>query len=198
MLDQPMLSLESQIEAILYVAGEPVALSQLAEWLEVTLPQVEAAIVRLGTQLQHRGITLLHHEDRIQFVTSVLAAPVVRRMLGQSGATKLSNAVSEVLTIIAYRQPVTRAQIEVIRGVDCSTLVRQLQIRELVADVGRLDTVGRPVLFATTDHFLRQFGLTSLAELPPLDIPLLADPNEESPFQQSTFPTVPLGDTRID
>jgi segregation and condensation protein B len=198
MLDQPMLSLESQIEAILYVAGEPVALSQLAEWLEVTLPQVEAAIVRLGTQLQHRGITLLHHEDRIQFVTSVLAAPVVRRMLGQSGATKLSNAVSEVLTIIAYRQPVTRAQIEAIRGVDCSTLVRQLQIRELVADVGRLDTVGRPVLFATTDHFLRQFGLTSLAELPPLDIPLLADPNEESPFQQSTFPTVPLGDTRID
>ena len=198
MLDQPMLSLESQIEAILYVAGEPVALSQLAEWLEVTLPQVEAAIVRLGTQLQHRGITLLHHEDRIQFVTSVLAAPVVRRMLGQSGATKLSNAVSEVLTIIAYRQPVTRAQIEASRGVDCSTLVRQLQIRELVADVGRLDTVGRPVLFATTDHFLRQFGLTSLAELPPLDIPLLADPNEESPFQQSTFPTVPLGDTRID
>ena len=193
-----MLSLESQIEAILYVAGEPVALSQLAEWLEVTLPQVEAAIVRLGTQLQHRGITLLHHEDRIQLVTSVLAAPVVRRMLGQSGATKLSNAVSEVLTIIAYRQPVTRAQIEAIRGVDCSTLVRQLQIRELVADVGRLDTVGRPVLFATTDHFLRQFGLTSLAELPPLDIPLLADPNEESPFQQSTFPTVPLGDTRID
>ena len=198
MLDQPMLSLESQIEAILYVAGEPVALSQLAEWLEVTAPQVEAAVARLSTQLQQRGITLLHHEDRIQFVTSVLAAPVVRRMLGQSGATKLSNAVSEVLTIIAYRQPVTRAQIEAIRGVDCSTLVRQLQIRELVTDVGRLDTVGRPVLFATTDHFLRQFGLTSLAELPPLDIPLLADPNDDAPFLQSTFPVVPLGDTRID
>lgn len=198
MLDQPMLSLESQIEAILYVAGEPVALGQLAEWLEVTAPQVEAAVARLSTQLQQRGITLLHHEDRIQFVTSVLAAPVVRRMLGQSGATKLSNAVSEVLTIIAYRQPVTRAQIEAIRGVDCSTLVRQLQIRELVTDVGRLDTVGRPVLFATTDHFLRQFGLTSLAELPPLDIPLLADPNDEAPFLQSTFPVVPLGDTRID
>jgi len=198
MLDQPMLSLESQIEAILYVAGEPVALSQLAEWLEVTAPQVEAAVARLSTQLQQRGITLLHHEDRIQFVTSVLAAPVVRRMLGQSGATKLSNTVSEVLTFIAYRQPVTRAQIEAIRGVDCSTLVRQLQIRELVTDVGRLDTVGRPVLFATTDHFLRQFGLTSLAELPPLDIPLLADPNDDAPFLQSTFPVVPLGDTRID
>ena len=198
MLDQPMLSLESQIEAILYVAGEPVELSQLAEWLEVAAPQVEAAVARLNTQLLQRGITLLHHEDRIQFVTNIVAAPVVRRMLGQSGATKLSNAVSEVLTIIAYRQPVTRAQIEAIRGVDCSTLVRQLQIRELVVDVGRLDTVGRPVLFATTDHFLRQFGLTSLAELPPLDIPLLADSNDDAPFLQSTFPVVPLGDTRID
>jgi len=91
-------------------------------------------------------------------------------MLGQSGTTKLSNAVSEVLTIIAYRQPITRAQIEAIRGVDCSTLVRQLQLRELVGEVGRLESVGRPVLFGTTDLFLRQFGLRSLAELPPLDI----------------------------
>jgi segregation and condensation protein B len=83
----------------------------------------------------------------------------------------LTNAVSEVLTIIAYRQPITRAQIEAIRGVDCSTLVRQLQARELVTEVGRLESIGRPVLFGTTDHFLRQFGLRSLAELPPLVIP---------------------------
>lgn len=198
MVDQPTLSLESQIEAILYVAGEPVAIAQLAEWLEESQPHIEAAVERLATQLHLRGISLLRHDDRIQFVTNVLAAPVVRRMLGQSGATKLSNAVSEVLTIIAYRQPITRAQIEAIRGVDCSTLVRQLQIRELVADVGRLDTVGRPVLFATTDHFLRQFGLSSLADLPPLDIPLLADPSEDAPALQTSFPTVPLGDTHID
>jgi len=103
-----------------------------------------------------------------------------------------------VLTIIAYRQPITRAQIEAIRGVDCSTLVRQLQIRELVVDVGRLDTVGRPVLFATTDHFLRQFGLTSLRDLPPLDIPLLADASDDASPLQTMFPTVPLGDSRID
>ena len=198
MVDQPTLSLESQIEAILYVAGEPVAIAQLAEWLEESQPHIEAAVERLATQLHLRGISLLRHDDRIQFVTNVLAAPVVRRMLGQSGATKLSNAVSEVLTIIAYRQPITRAQIEAIRGVDCSTLVRQLQIRELVADVGRLDTVGRPVLFATTDHFLRQFGLSSLADLPPLALPLLADPREDAPALQTSFPTVPLGDTHID
>ena len=198
MVDQPTLSLESQIEAILYVAGEPVAIAQLAEWLEESQPHIEAAVERLATQLHLRGISLLRHDDRIHFVTNELAAPVVRRMLGQSGATKLSNAVSEVLTIIAYRQPITRAQIEAIRGVDCSTLVRQLQIRELVADVGRLDTVGRPVLFATTDHFLRQFGLSSLADLPPLDIPLLADPSEDAPALQTSFPTVPLGDTHID
>ena len=92
-------------------------------------------------------------------------------MLGQSGTTKLTNAASEVLTIIAYRQPITRAQIEAIRGVDCSTLVRQLQVRELVVEVGRMDSVGRPVLFGTSEQFLRQFGLTSLADLPPLAIP---------------------------
>jgi segregation and condensation protein B len=91
-------------------------------------------------------------------------------MLGQSGASKLTNAMSEVLTIIAYRQPITRAQIEAIRGVDCSTLVRQLQARELVCEVGRLDTIGRPVLFGTTEQFLRQFGLTALTELPTLSI----------------------------
>ncbi|NBU65316.1 MAG: SMC-Scp complex subunit ScpB, partial [Chloroflexia bacterium] len=85
--------------------------------------------------------------------------------------------------IIAYRQPITRAQIEAIRGVDCSTLVRQLQVRELVIEVGRLETVGRPVLFGTSEQFLRQFGLTSLADLPPLAIPV-ADgvSNDESPL----------------
>jgi segregation and condensation protein B len=197
MVDTQSLSLEGQIEAVLFVAGEPVALSQLAEWLEVSLAQTEAAVERLIVHYQHRGITVLRHEDRIQCVTSVGAAPVVRRMLGQSGATKLSNAVSEVLTIIAYRQPITRAQIEAIRGVDCSTLVRQLQIRELVVDVGRLDTVGRPVLFATTDHFLRQFGLTSLRDLPPLDIPLLAE-GEDPPPLQTMLPMVPMADTHID
>lgn len=198
MVDTQPLSLEGQIEAILFVAGEPVGLAQLAEWLEVSTGAIDAAVAVLITHYKHRGIAVLRHEDRIQFVTSVGAAPVVRRMLGQSGASKLSNAVSEVLTIIAYRQPITRAQIEAIRGVDCSTLVRQLQIRELVVDVGRLDTVGRPVLFATTDHFLRQFGLTSLRDLPPLDIPLLADASDDGSPLQTMFPTVPLGDSRID
>jgi segregation and condensation protein B len=197
MVDTQPLSLEGQIEAILFAAGEPVGLAQLAEWLEVNHSSIDAAVDALSAHYQQRGITVLRHEDRIQFVTSVGAAPVVRRMLGQSGATKLSNAVSEVLTIIAYRQPITRAQIEAIRGVDCSTLVRQLQIRELVVDVGRLDTVGRPVLFATTDHFLRQFGLSSLRDLPPLDIPLLAESDDDAAPKQTSFQTVPIEDTPI-
>ena len=171
----PQLTLESYIEAMLFVAGEPVAIAQLAEWLDVSLPVIEDALMRLRNQLEGRGITLLFHDQRVQLVSHVIAAPVIRRMLGQSGAPKLTNAVSEVLTIIAYRQPITRAQIEAIRGVDCSTLVRQLQARELVAEVGRLESIGRPVLFGTTDHFLRQFGLQSLAELPPLVIPDAVD-----------------------
>jgi segregation and condensation protein B len=168
---QAALTLEATLEAMLFVAGEPVAVPQLADWLEVSVAVVADALQRLAQQLTGRGLTLIWHEDKVQLVSHVLAAPAVRRMLGQSGATRLSNAVSEVLTIIAYRQPITRAQIEAIRGVDCSTLVRQLQLRELVYEVGRLDTVGRPVLWGTTDLFLRQFGLQSLADLPALDIP---------------------------
>jgi segregation and condensation protein B len=172
----PQLTLESYIEAMLFVAGEPVAIGQLCEWLDVSPQVIEDALVRLRDQLEGRGITLLLHDQRVQLVSHVIAAPVIRRMLGQSGAPKLTNAVSEVLTIIAYRQPITRAQIEAIRGVDCSTLVRQLQARELVTEVGRLESIGRPVLFGTTDHFLRQFGLRSLAELPPLVIPDPVEP----------------------
>ena len=164
------LSLEACIEALLFVAGEPVAIAQLAEWLDVAPAVVHDACRQLAQQLTHRGITLLWHDQRVQLVSAVAATPLVRRMLGQSGASKLTNAMSEVLTIIAYRQPITRAQIEAIRGVDCSTLVRQLQARELVCEVGRLDTIGRPVLFGTTEQFLRQFGLTALTELPTLSI----------------------------
>lgn len=178
----PQLTLESYIEAMLFVAGEPVAIVQLSEWLDVSPQVVEDALMRLRTQLEGRGIALLLHDQRVQLVSHVIAAPVIRRMLGQSGAPKLTNAVSEVLTIIAYRQPITRAQIEAIRGVDCSTLVRQLQARELVTEVGRLESIGRPVLFGTTDHFLRQFGLQSLAELPPLVIP---DPVESTAPESS-------------
>ena len=168
---RPQLSLEVLIEAVLFVAGEPVAIEQLAEWIDVTPAVVRDACQKLAEQLNGRGISMLWHDDRVQLISAVAATPVIRRMLGQSGASKLTNAVSEVLTIIAYRQPITRAQIEAIRGVDCSTLVRQLQVRELVCEVGRLDTIGRPVLFGTTDQFLRQFGLSSLNELPPLVIP---------------------------
>lgn len=172
---QPSLSLEATLEALLFVAGEPVAIAQLADWLDVSPAVIADALHHLDQQLVGRGMVLIRHEHQVQLVSHVLAAPAVRRMLGQSGATRLSNAVSEVLTIIAYRQPITRAQIEAIRGVDCSTLVRQLQVRELVYEVGRLDTIGRPVLFGTTDLFLRQFGLRSLAELPALEIPDPAD-----------------------
>jgi segregation and condensation protein B len=169
----PQLHLEALIEAVLFVAGDPVPVAQLAEWLEVPLQVVQDALPRLAQQLRGVVSACCSMSNR-KLVSAVVAAPVLRRMLGQSGTTKLTNAASEVLTIIAYRQPITRAQIEAIRGVDCSTLVRQLQVRELVVEVGRMDTVGRPVLFGTSEQFLRQFGLTSLTDLPPLEIPTVA------------------------
>ena len=180
----PQLSIEAVIEAVLFVAGDPVPVVQLIEWLDVPPQAVHDALPRLAQQLRGRGINLLLHEQRVQLVSAVVAAPVLRRMLGQSGTTKLTNAASEVLTIIAYRQPITRAQIEAIRGVDCSTLVRQLQVRELVVEIGRMDTAGRPVLFGTSEQFLRQFGLTSLAELPPLAIPTGDNPTASDIAEQ--------------
>jgi segregation and condensation protein B len=94
--------------------------------------------------------------------------PELERYFGYEAGTRLSNAALETLAIIAYRQPVTRAQVEQLRGVDCSGVLSTLLNRGLIAESGRLDTVGRPVLFSTTLAFLRHFGLTSLGDLPPL------------------------------
>jgi segregation and condensation protein B len=98
---------------------------------------------------------------------------VIERFLGIQPQPKLSPAALEALAIVAYRQPVTRAQVDALRGVDSSGVIRALLGRDLIAEAGRLDTVGRPILYATTAEFLRQFGLSSLAELPPLDLPEL-------------------------
>jgi segregation and condensation protein B len=109
--------------------------------------------------------------DHVQLVSAPESAAVVERFLGIGPQPRPSTAALETLAIIAYRQPITRAQIEAIRGVDSSGVVRALLVRELIAEAGRLETVGRPILYATTPEFLRQFGLSSLAELPEIELP---------------------------
>jgi segregation and condensation protein B len=96
---------------------------------------------------------------------------VIERFLGVQAQPRLSAAALEALAIVAYRQPITRAQVDAVRGVDSSGVIRALVGRDLIAEAGRLETVGRPILYATTEEFLRQFGLASLQELPPIELP---------------------------
>lgn len=165
------------VESLLFVAGEPVSVAQLARALEVPGDAVEAAIEQLTEASRARGVRVQRHGEHVQLVSAPESARAVGRFLGVQASGRLSSAALEVLAIIAYRQPLTRAQVDAIRGVDSSGTVRALLARDLIAEAGRLETVGRPILYTTTPTFLQQFGLTSLADLPVLDLPALATGN---------------------
>lgn len=158
------------VESLLFVAGEPVTIGQLARTLELPADAVEAAVEQLTIECQTRGIRIQRLGDQIQIVSAPETAPAVARFLGVQASNRLSSAALEVLAIVAYRQPITRAQVEAIRGVDSSGVIRVLLARELIAETGRLETAGRPILYATTPEFLRQFGLTGLSDLPEIDL----------------------------
>jgi segregation and condensation protein B len=172
-LPAPALKLEQLVESLLFVAGEPVTVSQLARALEASEEAVAAAIAELSACCAERGVRLQRHGESVQLVSAPEAARVVGRFLGVQASGRLSSAALEVLAIVAYRQPLTRAQVDAIRGVDSSGSMRALLARDLICEAGRLDTVGRPILYVTTPAFLQQFGLTSLADLPALDLPAL-------------------------
>jgi len=157
------------IESLLFVASEPAPIERLASALEQTPEDIELALLALAETLQDRGIRLQRHHDRVQLVTMPEAADAIEVFLGLDLTTKLSRAALEALAIIAYRQPITRPQIEAIRGVSSDGVIRTLLHRGLVQEVGRLETAGRPVLFGTTPDFLNYFGISSLDELPPLE-----------------------------
>ena len=158
------------LEAVLFTAPEPLALDALRKGLGVQTARLEAGLARLASDLQAggRGLRLLCHENTVQLVTAPEMAPELERFFGYQATQRLSPAALETLAIIAYRQPVTRPQIEAIRGVDSSGVLNTVLGRGLVAEVGRLETAGHPILYGTTPAFLRHFGLYSLAELPPL------------------------------
>jgi len=164
------LTLEAIVEGLLFVADTPVSVSHLAEVLERGERDVEAALQSLAETTKGRGVRLQRKDNRVQLVSAPEAAPVIERFLGLSLAGKLSAAALETLAIIAYQQPNTRPQIEAIRGVSSDGVLRTLISKGLIEEVGRLETVGHPVLFGTTFEFLQYFGLSSLSELPPLEI----------------------------
>jgi segregation and condensation protein B len=164
------LSIKSLVESLLFVADEPIQIERLATVLQIGLEQIEEALHNLDQEYTQRGIRLQRKRQRVQMVTAPEAAEHVRTFLGLEFSSKLSPAALETLAIVAYRQPVTRAQIEAIRGVNSDSVLRTLVNRGLVEEQGRLDQVGRPIIFGTTFDFLQQFGLSSLDQLPSLEI----------------------------
>src|SRR5579859_669369 len=133
------------VESLLFVAGESVTIAQLARALEIMPDAVEAALEQLASDYQSRGVRIQRLDDRVQLVSAPEAAAAIERFLGIQAGARLSAAALETLAIIAYRQPLTRAQIEAVRGVDSGGVLRALLSRELIVEAGRLETVGRPI-----------------------------------------------------
>lgn len=179
---------QAAIEAVLFAAGEPLAVSRLAETLELD----EETVVRLAEDLKQEintrggGLMMVRLEDQYQLCTRQEYAGYVRKALDIRRNTPLSQAAMEVLAIVAYNQPVTKAFIEQVRGVDCGAVVQGLVTKNLVEEKGRLELPGRPLLYGTTPDFLRCFGVSSLQELPPL--PQQAD--EETGMVETTLDEV--------
>ncbi|MEI7556611.1 SMC-Scp complex subunit ScpB [Candidatus Chlorohelix sp.] len=159
------------IEAILFISAEAVNFADLQKALQIEPKWLEELITTLNGDYENnaRGLRIYRHNNTLQIVTSPEVALYIERFLGLQPASRLSAAALETLTIIAYRQPITRQGIEAIRGVDSSGVINTLQARSLIEEVGRAESIGHPVLFGSTIEFLHQFGLKNLAELPPLE-----------------------------
>ena len=167
---QPLKNIEGAIEAILYAAGYPVKYDKLAEVLGLDVRNTKAVISHMSAEFNgeksKRGVLLLMFDDTCQFCTKEQYAPYIREALGIRRGGNLSASSMEVLAVIAYNQPVTRSFVDQVRGVDSSYAFNSLIDKGLIEACGRLDAPGRPMLYVTTEKFLRVFGITSLSELP--------------------------------
>ena len=173
------------LEALLFIAERPLTSAELAELSGIPLARAEAALATLADDLaaDHRGIRLQRMDKAWQLATS----PEVGERLAAYAAreeARLTPAALEALAVVAYRQPCTRGEVERVRGVDSDYVLRSLLHRRLVVEMGRRDTPGRPILYGTTFAFLERFGLTSLDDLPPMEVdtpPALPAAQEQEP-----------------
>jgi segregation and condensation protein B len=154
------------IESLLFVANGPVPLEQIQKTLDIPTSDIEAALLALDRAYTGRGLRVQRKGADVQLTTAPESAPYVERFLGLQLSSKLSGAALEALAVVAYRQPVTRAQVEAVRGVNSDGVLNTLLARGLVSEVGRLEAAGRPILFGTTFEFLQYFGLKDLRQLP--------------------------------
>ncbi|HEY7736474.1 MAG TPA: SMC-Scp complex subunit ScpB [Candidatus Limnocylindrales bacterium] len=169
---------EAALEGLLFVAERPLARREIATLAGVDRAAVDARLGDLEVSLRRRGLRLVVSDDKVELATAPEAGPLVARYIG-ADAVRLSPASLETLSIVAYRQPVTRAAIERIRGVDSDYTLRTLLHRRLVVELGRSQAPGRPYLYGTGFEFLERFGLASLEELPALDVDVAARVAEE-------------------
>lgn len=165
-----MIDIVSVIEAILFAAGDSVPIARLSLILGVGEEEIAAAAVQLQEQYcsGQRGMRILRLEDKLQMCSAPEFAPYIGKVLEQRKPPALSQPALETLAVVAYFQPVTRAYVEQVRGVDSSYTVSMLCERGLIEECGRLDVPGRPAIFRTTDVFLRTMGISELSQLPPL------------------------------
>ncbi len=174
----------SAIEAILFASGLPVEAERFAATLECDVSEVHAALSELMTNYENekRGIKIVRLEQKYQMCSDAAYGEYVRQVMDHRRNLPLSNAALEILSIVAYNQPVTKSYVEQIRGVDCFYGVNSLLEKGLLQECGRLDAPGRPILYKTTDEFLRVFGISSVDELP--ELPKIAAPSNEIEGQE--------------
>jgi segregation and condensation protein B len=166
----PNMSLEAKIEALLFVAPSATYPKQIADALGESVNTVNRALETLSEQLLSRGLRLMENRGRYQLTTAPELSGAVENFLHLEATTKLTAASLEALAIVAYQQPATRPLIDSIRGVNSDSVIRNLLSKGLIEETGRSDGPGRPILYATTPEFLQYFGLSSLKDLPPIDL----------------------------
>ena len=176
--------LEKSVQAILFASGDPYEKERLTKLLGINRETLDQVVQRVNDLYQQTAFVILDLDQSYQMVTREEYAAVIREALEVKNNTPLSQAALEVLAIIAYNQPVTKAFVEQVRGVDCGAVLQGLVSKSLVEEKGRLELPGRPLLYGTTPDFLRCFGITGLQELPPLP------QQEENGMEETTLDDV--------
>ncbi len=159
------------VEALLFVSGEAVPVEELAKLLEIAYPEMDAMIDEMIQRrlMNASGIQMIRLEDKVQLCTNKDYAAYIQKLIMPEKTQNLSQSALETLSIIAYKQPVTKSEVEAIRGVRCDYSISVLMEKGMIIVTGKKDTIGRPLLYATNDEFLRHFGLSSLKDLPAVE-----------------------------
>jgi segregation and condensation protein B len=181
------INIQYAIEGILFAAGEPVKAAKLAAVLDTDLETVKEAVrlLKYNYDTELRGIMIIELDDGYQLCSRPEYYAYIQEILGEQRRQALSNAAMEALAIVAYKQPITRGQVEFIRGVNSDGAMNRLIERDLIEETGRLDAPGRPILYSTTQNFLRCFGLKSPKDLPEVDLKEITGEYEQISIENS-------------